>query len=194
MAVLPYSAPYQAQPIGACKGLRQLVTQASSAYVSAMKFALGVLLLFAPAFAMAAGPQPLGVFGDWTAASYGEGAGKACYAFTTAKSSSLALPRRGAVMLTVTQRKTASDEVTLASGYVYPDSPTVTLTVGTTVIDFYTAGQTAFTISGAKAIAAFESGATAVAKSSGPKAVTIVDHFSLAGFSGANAAIKKACP
>lgn len=159
-----------------------------------MKFALALALLLAPAFALAAGPQSLGIFGDWTAATYGSGGAKACYAFTPAKSSSLALPKRGAVLLTVTQRKAASDEVTLAAGYTYPKSPTVTLTVGTSVLEFYTAGQTAFTSGGKQAVAAFQAGTTALAKSSGPDGVTIVDNFSLKGFSGAYGAIRKACP
>jgi len=158
-----------------------------------MKFLAAVLLL-APTAALAAGPQSLGVFGDWTAASYGAGAAKACYAFTSAKTSSVMLPKRGKVLLTVTQRKTAADEVTLSAGYTYPKSPVVTLTIGTSVIEFYTSGQTAFTTAGGKAITAFQAGATAMSKSSGPKAVTIVDNFSLTGFSGAYAAIRKACP
>lgn len=181
------------RPARVLDGAARLVTKTSFDYVSAMKIALGSALFLAPAFALAAGPQPLGSFGDWTAASYGSGADKACYAFTTAKSSSLALPRRGAVLLTVTDRKSASDEVTLAAGYAYPKNPTVTLTVGSSVFDFYTAGQTAFTADGAKAVAAFQGGATAMAKSSGPKGGTVVDNFSLAGFSDAYAAIKKAC-
>ena len=159
-----------------------------------MKSFVFAALLLIPGVALAAGPKSLGVFGDWTAASYGSGADKACYAFTTAKSSSVAVPKRGAVQLTVTQRKSAPDEVTLAAGFTYPKSPTVTLTIGTSVIDFYTSGQTAFTTGGAKAITAFQAGSTAMAKSSGPKAATIVDNFSLSGFSGAYKAIRQACP
>ncbi len=159
-----------------------------------MKSALLAALLLAPIPAFAAGPQSLGTIGDWIAASYGSGASEACYAFTTAKSSSLALPRRGPVQLTVTQRKSAPDEVTLSAGYTYPKSPTVTLTIGTSAIDFYTSGGTAFTTSGAQAIAAFQAGATAIAKSSGPRDTTVTDSFSLTGFSSAYAAIKKACP
>ncbi len=158
-----------------------------------MKFALSLALLLAPGLALAAGPKSLGIFGDWTAATYGAGSSKACYAFTPAKSSSLALPNRGAVLLTVTQRKEAGDEVTLAAGYAYPTSPKVTLTAGASVIDFYTAGQTAFTTGGKEAVAAFQTSAAALAKSSGPNGVTVVDKFSLKGFSGAYSAIRKAC-
>jgi hypothetical protein len=175
---------------------RQLVTNTSCGYVLAMKIALAACLILVPAAAALAdsGPQPLGTFGDWTAASYGAGAGMACYAFTTAKTSDPALPGRGPVQLTVTQRKSAPDEVTLAAGYTYPSSPIVTLTVGSSAIDFYTQDQTAFTTSGAAAISAFQAGATATAKSSALHGKTVTDTFSLTGFSGAYGAIKKACP
>ena len=161
-----------------------------------MKIFLAALLFAAPATAALAdtGPQPLGTFGDWIAASYGSGSSQACYAFTTAKTSSPALAGRGAVQLTVTRRKAAADEVTIAAGYTYPKSPTVTLTVGSTPFDFYTQGQTAFTTSGDAAISAFQAGATAIVAASAPHGKTVTDAFSLTGFSGAYGAIKKACP
>jgi hypothetical protein len=165
-------------------------------YVSPMKYLFFAFVLLAPVLAMAenTGPTSLGVFGDWTAATYGAGAKKACYAFTTAQASAPALPARGAVMLTVTQRKTGHDEVTLSAGYTYPAKPQVTLAVGGSNIEFYTQGQTAFTTSGAAAIVAFQQGSSASAKSSGPGGVTVTDNFSLAGFSDAYNAITAACP
>jgi len=172
------------------------VTGSAGGYVSGMRILLAALLFAAPATAALAnsGPQPLGTFGDWIAASYGSGSGEACYAFTTAKSSSPALAGRGAVQLTVTRRNQAPAEVTIAAGYTYPNSPTVTLTIGSSAIDFYTQGQTAFTTSGDAAIADFEAGATATAISSAPHGKKVTDTFSLTGFSGAYGAIKKACP
>jgi hypothetical protein len=161
-----------------------------------MKIILPALLVVAPVTVALAdsGPQALGTFGDWTAASYGSGSSEACYAFTTAKTSSPALAGRGAVQLTVTLRKSAADEVTIAAGYTYLKSPTVTLTVGATPFDFYTQGQNAFTTSGDAAISAFQAGATASAVSSAPHGKTVTDAFSLTGFSGAYGALKKACP
>ncbi|MDE8349421.1 MAG: hypothetical protein POG74_08060 [Acidocella sp.] len=159
-----------------------------------MKHLMLALVLLAPASALADNaPTSLGSFGDWTAATYGSGASKACYAFTTAQTSTPALAKRGAVMLTITQRKANRDEVTLAAGFDYPAKPVVTLTVGATAIDFYTAGQTGFTTSGAQAVAAFHSGDKAVAKTVGPSGY-VLDTFSLSGFSGAYGAITKACP
>jgi hypothetical protein len=161
-----------------------------------MKFPL-LLLALLPAAALAdtaAGPTSLGTFGDWTAATYGAGSAKACYAFTKAKASSIAIPGRGDVLLTVTERHSGHDEVTLAAGYTYPPKPTVTLDIGGPKIDFYTQGQTAFTTSGAEAITDFQQGASASAKSSVAGGGTVTDVFSLAGFSDAYNAITAACP
>jgi invasion protein IalB len=164
----------------------------------AMKPLLASLFFLLPACALADGPAPLGPnqgqFGDWTAATYGSGADKACYAFTTATHSDPALKKRGDVMLTVTQRKGASDEVTLSAGYTYPAKADVTLTIGTANVDFYTSGATAFTTSGKDAIAAFKNGDAAEAKSDAPGGKTVTDDFSLKGFSGAYSAIDAACP
>jgi hypothetical protein len=161
-----------------------------------MRFLL-LLAILAPAAAFAdTAPAQLGVFGDWTAATYGTGTGRACYAFTTAQSSAPQLPGRGQVMLVVTERKSGHDEVTLSAGYTYPAKPSVSLDVDGTNIAFYTQGQTAFTASGGTAVTAFQQGSSARATSSGPSGTggTVIDNFSLAGFSGAYSAITAACP
>lgn len=164
-----------------------------------MMFRAAAFVWFIPALALAAtAPAPLGgnngKFGDWTAASYGSGGEKACYAFVAASHSSPAIAGRGDVLLTVTERAGARDEVTLGAGYTYPKNASVELTVGTKKIAFYTNADTAFTDAGAAAIAAFKSGDTAQAVATGPHGHDVTDDFSLAGFSGAYAAIAAACP
>ncbi len=163
-----------------------------------MKYLGSAIILLIPALAAADAPVALGpnngTFGDWTAATYGTGAAKVCYAFTPAQTSKPAIHKRGPVMLTVTERTGNRDEVTLSAGYTYPAKPTVTLTIGTTAIDFYTQGGTAFTTSGTNAVAAFKNGATAEAVSTGPHGHPVTDDFSLTGFSGAYNAIAQACP
>jgi hypothetical protein len=164
-----------------------------------MKHLLVAAVFLIPSFAAAAtGPVALasngGKFGDWIAASYGSGAAKACYAFTTASASTPKVARGGPVMLTVTERKSGRDEVTLSAGYTYPASAAVTLDAGGGPITFYTKGGTAFTTAGSAAIKAFQAGSSAVAKSSAPGGGTVTDTFSLSGFSGAYSAITAACP
>lgn len=168
-------------------------------YVYAMKFLGASFLFFIPSLALAAGgPVALGdnggKFGDWTAATYGTGADKACYAFTAAQHSDPAIKKRGAVLLTVTERRGAHDEVTLGAGYTYPANAKVTLKIDDKSVDFYTQGDTAFTTDGAGTVAAFKNGSGAEAKSTGPHGRPVTDDFSLSGFSGAYSAITKACP
>ena len=164
-----------------------------------MKYLPAAVLLAAfPTLAFADQPSPLGAnggkFGNWTAATYGTGAAKICYAFATPQLSKPNWKTRGKVMLTVTERNGVRDEVTLTSGYVYPKNASVKLTIGTTPFDFYTQGTNAFTSSGTAVVAAFKNADSAAAKGTGPKGKPVEDNFSLSGFSAAYKAITAACP
>ncbi|MGE4043517.1 MAG: invasion associated locus B family protein [Acetobacteraceae bacterium] len=140
------------------------------------------------------GPKQIGKFDDWTAATHQEGSNTACYAFTRAQSSSPALPGRGAVILTVTQRVSGRDAVAIEAGFPYQANASVTVQVDQTGLDFYTAQRNAFARDGKAAVVAFQRGARAIARSPGPKDTQVTDTFSLKGFSAAYAAIVKACP
>ncbi|MBB5372533.1 invasion associated locus B family protein [Acidocella aromatica] len=159
---------------------------------------IAALLAVLPTLALADAPAPLGAnggkFGNWTAATYGTGAAKICYAFTTPQISKPNWKSRGKVMLTVTQRHGSRDEVSLTAGYAYPKTASVKLTVGTTPFDFYTSGANAFTSSGTAVVTAFKSADSAATKGTGPKGKPVEDSFSLTGFSAAYKAISAACP
>jgi hypothetical protein len=142
----------------------------------------------------AAGPTELGQFDDWIAATHPESGQETCYAFVRAKNSVPALPGRGEVVLTVTERPSGRDWVAISAGFPYRKDATVTLQVGTAGLDFYTAQSSAFARSGRAVVAALQRGEEAQARSPGPRDQTIVDTFSLKGFSAAYAAINKACP
>ncbi len=163
-----------------------------------MKKPLTILLILAPMATAASSPTALGpnqgIFGNWTAATYGHGSGKICYAFTDAQHSSPTITGRGAVMLTVTKRPGSQHEVTLSAGYTYPPHAKVALNIGNVSIPFYTKGQNAFTTQGASAIGAFKAGAVAQAQSTGPDGGMVSDDFSLTGFSDSYSAITAACP
>ncbi len=142
-----------------------------------------------------AGPKELGKFDDWIAATHEESGQETCYAFVRAKNSVPALPGRGDVVLTVTERPSGRDWVAISAGYTYPKDAAVTVQVGTIGLDFYTAQSSAFARSGRTAVAAFHKGDVAQARSPGPRdGQVVVDTFSLQGFSAAYAAITKACP
>lgn len=140
-------------------------------------------------------PKELGKFGDWVAASHPESGQTVCYAFVRAKNSVPAVPNRGSVILTVTERPTGRDAVAISTGYPYPKNAAVTVQVGTNGLDFYTAQSNAFARDGKAAVVAFQKGQEAMARAPGPRdGETVVDTFSLTGFSAAYAAINKACP
>jgi hypothetical protein len=145
--------------------------------------------------APAAGPKELGKFDDWIAATHEESGQTVCYAFTRAKTSAPSLAGRGEVVLTVTERSSGRDAVAISAGYEFPKNAAVTVQVETTGLDFYTAQRNAFARDGKAAVAAFEKGAQALARSPGPReGQVIADTFSLKGFSASYAAIIKACP
>lgn len=148
-----------------------------------------------PAPPAAAAPKELGRFEDWIAATHPESGQTVCYAFVPAKNSAPALPGRGQVILTVTERPSGRDAVAITAGYTYPKDAAVTMQVETTGFDFYTAGSDAFARDGKAVVVAFQKGVQAVSRAPGPKeGQVIADTYSLRGFSAAYAAINKACP
>lgn len=141
-----------------------------------------------------AGPHKIGKFDDWTAATHSEGGQAVCYAFTRAQSSVPAVPGRGDVVLTVTQRPTGRDAVALSAGFAYAANAEAQMAVERQELPFYTSARSAFAKDGHAVMAAFGSARTAAMKSPGPKGGTVTDTFSLRGFPAAYAAINKACP
>ncbi len=141
-------------------------------------------------------PHSIGKFDDWTAATHQEAGQTVCYAFTRAASSNPAVPGRGDVVLTVTQRPGATrDAVAISAGFAYVANAQVPVQVDqNAAIPFYTAQRSAFAPDGHAVVAAFERGSKAVAKSPAPRAAVVTDVFNLRGFSPAYAAINKACP
>jgi invasion protein IalB len=139
-------------------------------------------------------PKELAKFDDWTAATHAEGGQTVCYALTRAQSSVPSLAGRGEVVLTVTERTAARDTVAIEAGFDYAKSAAVTVQVDQAGLDFYTRDRDAYARDGKVAVAAFQKGERAIARSPGPKGQQVTDTFSLKGFSAAYAAIVKACP
>ncbi len=144
--------------------------------------------------AQPAGPQKLGTFEDWTAARHQEDGRPVCYAFTRATKSAPAVPGRGEVVLTVTQRPGGRDSVAITAGFAYPANADVTVNVDLTALSFYTSQRFAFAKDGPATVAALQRGRQAISRGPSPRNVPVEDTFSLRGFSPAYAAIVKACP
>ncbi|MBN9509256.1 MAG: hypothetical protein J0I21_09115 [Alphaproteobacteria bacterium] len=168
----------------------------------AMRF-LALLLLVAtiPTLAAAAtkprpksGPEAIGTFDDWIAATNKEAGETVCYAFTRPHGSAPAIRGRGDVVLTVTERQGGRDAVAISAGFSYAANAAVKFLVDSTPFDFYTAQRSAFARDGHAVVTAMQRGRQAVARSPGPKGADVADTFSLRGFSAAYAAINKRCP
>lgn len=147
-----------------------------------------------PHHARATGPQAIGTFEDWTAATDKEGGQTICYAFTRARSSAPAQTGRGDVVLTVTERPGGRDAVAISAGYAFPANATVKFTVERDSFDFYTAQRSAFARDGHAVVRRMERAGQAVSRGPGPKGADVTDTFSLRGFHQAYAAIVKRCP
>lgn len=162
---------------------------------------LACLLWPAAEAAAQGGPQRIGEFQSWTAATHAEGGQKVCYAFTRSTRSE-GVPNRASnnVLLVVTHRPKGRDQVALQAGYAYPRNADggnpVQVSVGGTNIGFYTSGSSAFARDNKAALAALRSGREAVARGPLPNGGRgqASDSFSLAGFSAALDAISRECP
>lgn len=144
--------------------------------------------------AAAPGPKSIGKFEDWEAATLAEGGQTVCYAFTRAKTSSPAIPGRGEVVFTVTQRSGVRDAVALSAGFEYAANAAVEVEIDKTRLEFYTAKRSAFARDGRQVVAALAKAARISAKSPHPQKTSVTDTFSLKGFAKAYEAINKACP
>ena len=139
-------------------------------------------------------PKSIGKFDDWQAATHAEAGQQVCYAFTRAQASTPAVPGRGDVVLTVTQRGSGRDAVAISAGFAYQSGAEVQVTADKAELPFYTSARSAFARDGHAAAVAFTGARQAVARSPGPRNAAVADTFSLRGFTAAYAAINKACP
>lgn len=140
------------------------------------------------------GPKRIGKWDDWQAATHSEGGQLVCYAFTRPAASTPAVPGRGDVVLTVTERAGGRDAVALTAGFAYAPNAEVEVSTDGVTLPFYTSGRSAFARDGRAAVTLFGKGRQALAKSPAPRGQAVTDTFSLRGFSQAYGAILKACP
>ncbi len=140
-------------------------------------------------------PTLIGHWGDWRAATHRAAGSVVCYAYTRTASSSVRLPGRGDVVLTVTERPgLPRDAVALSAGFIYPPGSQVDVIAGAARMAFYTAQRSAFARSGTQAVRAFRAVPSASAHSPAPRGRSVTDVFSMRGFGDAHAAIAHACP
>lgn len=158
-----------------------------------------VLLMATPALAQpraGAAPRQLGVFQNWTAATFTDGGQKVCYAFTRATRNEGG-GQRGTqnVQLLVTHRPGARDAVAVRVGYNFGRGAEMRLLIGQNDLPGYTNQDSGFIRDGRAAVAAMRGGREAMARAPGPNNRGVVTNvFSLAGFSAAYDAMSRECP
>lgn len=144
-------------------------------------------------------PNPLGVFGDWTAAELTEREGKVCYMIARPAKPESKPIKRGEALLVVTHRPAAKsrDVVTFEAGYPIKPSSKVTVAVdGAKPFELVPHAEAAYAPDdkGDRAlVAAFRAGKTAVIKGVSTRNTETTDGFGLNGFTQAYEAIGKAC-
>jgi hypothetical protein len=163
-----------------------------------MKALLAIIAILLPVAALADGPQPVGPnngqYGDWTAATYGTGDAKICYAFTKPESTKPPVPDRALAMLTVTARGAGQADISFTPGFTFPATAQVNLDVGHAKLPFYIQNNVAFAENTAQAMVGFARYSAAATSATGPDHIPHVDLWSLKGFSAAYKAIAAACP
>ena len=140
------------------------------------------------------GPRRIGKWDDWIAATHQEAGQTVCYAFTRPSSSNPALPGRGDVVLTVTQRPGGRDAVAITAGFALPRDGEIQVAAEGATLPFYVSNRSAFAREGRTVVAAFEHARQATARFPAPRESVVTDTFSLRGFSQAYAAISRTCP
>lgn len=110
----------------------------------AATLALGGLALAPPA-AAAATATPLGQFGSWTAAAFGEGEARSCYILATPASAAPESLRHGEVYFFVKEAEPPqATESSLQAGYDFEDGSEVTVTIGDDTFRMITQGSHAW--------------------------------------------------
>jgi hypothetical protein len=133
-------------------------------------------------------------FGDWQVAVHQEAGAPVCYAFVRARSTSVIIPGRGDVVLTVTQRPGAKPAVAITTGFKLSGHLDGLVLAGTEKLAFYIAGRSAFARHGQDAVTAFATADRALARFPAPKGGEVTDSFSLKGFAAAYAKLGAGCP
>lgn len=134
--------------------------------------------------------------GDWEAYSYGNGAGKVCYAASQVKTYAGDVPGRRAAYVMVTHGPGKSANVaSVTLGYAVKEGSEVELSLGAAKFRFYTQDDTAWARAAdePKFIAALSKEKSLVAKGEPAKGKPTTDTYSLAGFPEAYKEIGKAC-
>jgi len=167
-----------------------------------MKKFIGITLLmtnFLIFNVMAATPQVIGEYGDWTAYFYKDRNGSVCYIVSSPKKDEGKYSKRGNIYAVVTHRPAdkSFDVVNFDAGYTYKVGAPVSVKIGhNTITKFFTDGEKAWTLNediDKKMIALMKNGDRMIVDGVSSKGTKTKDTYSLKGFTGAYKAITAKC-
>ena len=106
---------------------------------------IAATLGLSPLPALAATATPLGQFGSWTAAAFGQGEARNCYILATPASAAPETLRHGEVYFFVKEGEAPqATESSLQAGYDFEDGSEVTVTIGDETFRMITKGSHAW--------------------------------------------------
>ena len=167
-----------------------------------MKKIIGITLLmsnFIVFNSMAAAPQIIGEYGDWTAYYYKDRSGAVCYMMSSPKKDEGKYSKRGSIYAVVTHRPAdkSFDVVNFDAGYRFKNGSPFVVKIGRNTVDkFFTDGEKAWTLNeetDKKMVALMKSGDRMIVDGVSAKGTKTKDTYSLKGFTGAYKAISAKC-
>ena len=167
-----------------------------------MKKQTGIILLislFLSANVLAATPQLLGEYSDWTAYYYRDGKGSVCYMVSKPKKDEGKYSKRGDIYAVVTHRPSdkSFDVVNFDAGYTFKNGAPFVVKIGhQTINSFFTEGERAWTIdekTDKQMVSLMKNGDRMIVDGVSSKGTKTKDTYSLKGFTGAYKAISAKC-
>ncbi len=149
-----------------------------------------------PAFAQS---RILGVYGDWTAQTDGNGSDTVCYIGSAPKKAEGNYTRRGDTYVLVTHRPSDKvvGEVSVTAGYTYKDSKDVDVDIDGRSFTLFSRGGNAWAPDASAdrvLVGAMKAGREMIIRGTSSRGTLTTDTYSLMGFTAAYAAIDKGCP
>ena len=191
---MPKPMPILAAPIAALAMSAPIAALAMSALAAVLAMPVPAALAQGQQQQQQAGPQRVGTFQNWTAATHREGGQKVCYAFARATRSEGAPSNRQAPTLTVTHRPGGRDQLALSAGFPLARNAETVLRLGPAEHKSYATVQSNAFFDGTQAVPALrQARGEAVARTPNGRS-NVTDAFPLAGFAQAYDAISRECP
>lgn len=148
--------------------------------------------------ALAATPETLGQFRDWTAFRMTEGGRSTCWIVSKPQDSEPKNVRRDDIYIFVTHRPSerVTNEVSVITGYTYDPQSVAKAAIENKKFEMFTDGDGAWLYKpeeDAKMVDAMKAGSRMIVQGTSNRGTLTTDSYSLLGFTAAHKAISEAC-